>query len=188
MPLEKKILEHLRRELPDYRLQHTLGVRELSLRLADHHGADRTQAGLAALLHDLVRHYNNEELLKLADQCGYVPDEVERKAPYLLHGPLGALKAGELFGIDQEISSAIRKHTLGDGSMTLLDKIIYVADWAEDGRQGETVDEVREWIFRDIDQAMLVALNATLRQLVGNNLLIHPLAVEARNSFIKRNS
>lgn len=185
MSLEAKILDYLKQNLPEYRLAHTLGVRELAGRLAAHYDADAKKASLAALLHDVVRHLTNDELLKLARQSGMTVDEVEERAPYLLHAPLGAKRARELFGIDPEVCSAIRKHTLGDSTMTLLDKIIYLADWAEAGRTGESVEQVREWIFKDIDQAMLIALNATVQHLLNNNLLVHPQTIRARNAFIR---
>lgn len=181
---EKKIQDYIRANLPEYRLKHTLGVWQLSVEMARHYKVDEKKAAEAALLHDVVRHYSNQELLKLAAEQGVTLDSTLERAPYLLHAPLGAHAAQRLFGVDAEVASAIQKHTLGDEAMTPLDKILYLADWAEAGRQGETVEKVRELIYKDLDQAMYLALNETLTYLVRQNLLIHPQTVKARNAFL----
>lgn len=152
--IRQKLYKRLRRK----RLDHTMMTVREAIRLAAHHGADTQKARLAAILHDCIK-LPNKELLEYCEQNGIPISEEERKNPYLIHARLGAELAETEFGVtDEEVLSAIRCHTLGRVGMSLLDKIIYVADKIEPSREYEGVDEMREEAYRNIDRAMLLVM------------------------------
>jgi len=179
---QKYYLERLRGMLGYKRLQHSLGVSDTSIRLAEFYGADRERAAIAGLLHDCARDLPGGELLALARQNRVPVDEVEETMPVLLHAQVGALLAKRKFGVqDEAVLMAIALHTLGDKTMTLLDKIIFVADKAEPGRVFPGVQELREMMWRNLDRALLWCLDAAIIMSARNGKLIHPRAVNTRN-------
>lgn len=174
--------DRLRDMLSYKRFKHSLGVRDTAVKLAEIYGADSRKAALAGLLHDCARDLPGEKLLVLARQNHIPVDEVDEALPVILHAPVGALLAGRQFGVqDQAVLQAIALHTLGDKDMTLLDKIIFVADKAEPGRAFPGVQELREIMWRDLDRAMLWCLDAAITMSLRNSELIHPKAVSTRN-------
>ncbi|AGL02711.1 bis(5'-nucleosyl)-tetraphosphatase (symmetrical) YqeK [Desulfoscipio gibsoniae] len=178
----KYYLECLRGMLGYKRIQHSLGVRVTASRLAELYGADREQAAIAGLLHDCGRDLPGEELLALARQHLVPVDDIEEALPVLLHAPVGALLARQQFGVEDEaVLRAIDLHTLGGETMTLLDKIVFVADKMEPGRVFPGVAELRQIAQQNLDRAVLWCFDAAITLSVRNGELIHPRAVHARN-------
>lgn len=127
--------KHLKKQLKPKRFKHTLGVIDCAVDMAERNGADVKKAELAALLHDCAKNYSRDELLSVAGRCRIPLDDITLKEPQLLHGPVGAVVAREEYGVtDSEILDAIAYHTTGREDMTLLDKIIYLADFIEPSR------------------------------------------------------
>lgn len=170
--------------LKSRRLTHTmLTVRE-AVRLAYHYGVDTKKARLAALLHDCIK-LPNKELIAFADAHCYDLTEEERKNPYLIHSRLGAVIAMEEYGVsDREILQAIENHTLGKVGMSLLDKIVYVADKIEPTRDFEGVDEMRETAYRDINMAMLMVMQHSADYTLASGRMLNP-ATKAVMEYIK---
>jgi predicted HD superfamily hydrolase involved in NAD metabolism len=180
-----KIQEKIRGFLTSKRYIHSLGVKEVSIKLALRYRYNINKTVLAALLHDCARDLPEEVLLKKAGEFGILIGDVERRQLQLLHGPVGAGIALHDFKIcDKDILRAICFHTTGNSSMTLLDKIIYIADYIEPNRVFPGVDVLRKQAFADLDKALLLALNNTINYVISNNQLIHPLSVIARNDIL----
>ncbi|MDD7266750.1 MAG: nicotinate-nucleotide adenylyltransferase [Lachnospiraceae bacterium] len=149
------------------RFMHVMGVVYTAASLANHHGADREHVMLAALLHDFAKEQPNERLLQLA-QCYSLPvRDVERRHPYLLHGAVAAALAQADFGIEnQDVLNAMRYHTTGRPGMSLIEKIIFLADYIEPLREhASNLDEIRNLAWQDLDAAVRKVSSDTLQYL-----------------------
>ena len=148
--------------LTEKRIAHVLGCENEAVSLANRWGEDPERAAVAGILHDITKKLSAEEQLKLCENYGIINDAAEVANPKLLHAKTGAAFARELFGIEDDIYGAIRWHTTGKPDMTLLEKIIYLADFVEPTRNFPGVDELRELCFEDIDAAMAKGLEMSL--------------------------
>jgi len=165
---------------------HTLGVVAAAELLAARYGVDREQARLAAFLHDIARDMETSELLKRVSEYGILIDEMEAREPLLLHAKVGATMARKLLGIeDAAVLQAVERHTTGAPGMTVLDAVVYVADYIEPGRDFPGVDEVRRAAGQDLAHAVVLAMNGTLQYLLRENRLVHPRTVDARNHLLR---
>lgn len=175
-----KLRKKMQEILPEKRYYHTLGVADTAACLAMRYGADREAAALAGLLHDCAKYLTGEELLSGCDSAGLPVTEAERQAPYLLHGKLGAWYAREFYGVnDEEVLSAICYHTTGRPGMTLLEQIVFVADYMEPGRKEVPgMSEVRKVVFCDLDEAARQILRRTLQYLRSTGAVIDPMTEE----------
>lgn len=142
---EEEIIEDLRSVLPPKRFIHSLGVAEEAVRLAEKFGADKDKARLAGLLHDCAKSVAVTQLRWIGMTVGdFSPDPAAGFSTRVLHGPLGAIVAKSRYGVtDDEVLSAISKHTTGDKQMSLLDRIVFIADYTEKNRCGGFFEEVR---------------------------------------------
>lgn len=182
-----EIKASLARELKHNRYKHSLGVMESAAILAKRYGASEEKAVLAGLLHDCARIYTDKELLEKAAAENIAADAVETASPALLHAKVGAVLAEKKFGIkDAEISAAIRLHTTGGINMTKLDKIIYLADMIEPNRDFPEVDALRKIAKKDLDEAVLMALEQSIRFIMAKGQLIHIDTVMARNDLLRK--
>lgn len=148
--------------LTEKRIAHVLGCENEAVSLANRWGEDPERAAVAGILHDITKKLSAEEQLKLCEKYGIINDAAEVANPKLLHAKTGAAFARELFGIEDDIYGAIRWHTTGKPDMTLLEKIIYLADFVEPTRNFPGVEELRELCFEDIDAAMAKGLEMSL--------------------------
>ena len=131
----QEIEEILQQKQNPHRYRHTIGVRYTSICLAMRYGEDLTKASYAGLLHDCAKHMSGEKLLEKCRSHHLPVSDMEAKNPFLLHGRVGAWLAGHRYGVeDPEILSAIEWHTTGKPDMTLLEKIVFTADYIEPGR------------------------------------------------------
>ncbi|MFA5576533.1 MAG: bis(5'-nucleosyl)-tetraphosphatase (symmetrical) YqeK [Tissierellaceae bacterium] len=175
----------LLRDIGEKRYQHSLRVVEMGLRLAEAYNADLEKTRIAALLHDCGKIEGQTNLLKTARDFGIILDDYTASNGDLIHAPLGAYIARTRYKVDDEdILGAIRYHTTGRKGMSLLEKIIYIADYIELGREFPGLDQVRDCAFKNLDRGMLMALDKTIKYLIDEKKLIHPQTVEARNYLI----
>ncbi|MDI3312610.1 MAG: bis(5'-nucleosyl)-tetraphosphatase (symmetrical) YqeK [Thermoanaerobacterium sp.] len=177
--------DKLKKLLSDERFKHSLGVMETSEKLAVRYGADVEKAKIAGLLHDCAKNLREDELIVLANKYGIDLDDVLEKSPTLLHGPVGGYLIEEYFGIhDDEIKRAIMIHTTGDKDMTLLDKIIFLADYIEPNRKFDGVEDLREAAYKNLDTAVIMALDETIKYVIEKGQLLYNKTVIARNDMI----
>lgn len=183
--MDNRILTKLKQRLSPKRLTHSLGVSETAVRLAARYGANLDKARLAGLLHDCARDMPNNLLLQTAEANAIVLRDVERRAPMLLHAPVGVIVARQDYGItDPEVLSAIRWHTTGGPDMSLLDYIVFFADYIEPWRSFPGVESLRALADRGLEEAVLAAYDQTLGHLMAERALIHPDTIEGRNALL----
>lgn len=159
----KKLKKHLDKE----RYLHTQGVMYTAAALAMAHGCSMEKAQVAGLLHDCAKCIPNDKKLEMCRKKGIEITEIEESAPFLLHAKLGVYIARKKYGVeDGDILSSIRWHTTGKPQMTILEKIIYLADYIEPGRdRAPNLGRVRRLAFDNLDECMYEVLKDTLEYL-----------------------
>lgn len=165
------------------RIPHVLGTEQEAIRLAERYGADVEKARIAALLHDCTKKLDMESQLALCDHYGIELDELEQVSLKLLHSKTGAALARDVFGVDEEIYNAIWWHTTGHANMTLLEKIIYLADYIEPSRDFPGVDKLRSVCYKDLNEGLLLGLEMTIREMTDMGNPVHRATLEARDAL-----
>ena len=168
------------------RMPHVLGTEQEAVRLARQYGADVTKAQIAALLHDCTKKLNRDEQLALCAHYGIVPDPLERQTLKLLHAKTGAAVARDLFGVDDDIYNAIYWHTTGKADMTVLEKVIYMADYVEPNRVFDGVDDLRDAVHTDLDMGLLMGLQDSIEEMTERGNPVHYRTVEAKEYLENR--
>ena len=169
-----KLQKKMKKVLEEKRFQHTLGVAYTASNLAFVYGYDDKKAFIAGLLHDVAKCISHQKRLMICKKNHIEITPIEEENPVLLHAKVGAYFAKEKYGIcDEEILNAIRFHTTGRPDMTLLEKIIYVADFIEPHRKKlPRLDEIRKISFEDLDMAIYMILENSLNYLEKGNAKI----------------
>jgi nicotinate-nucleotide adenylyltransferase len=167
------------------RFTHTQGVASEASKLAEKYGANKEKAYLAGLLHDNAKCFGAEEKLDLCEKFGVELDDILVNQPDLTHSFLGAEIAKSDFGVtDEDVLNAIKYHTTGRKNMSLLEKIVYIADVIEPNRSFfDGLEETRRLAYSNIDKAMLYSLKHTVDFNKNKKRLIHPLSLEALEYF-----
>ena len=147
------------------RIAHVAGCESEAVKLAMRWGEDPETAAEAGILHDITKKRNFEEQLILCGKYGIINDNLELNSPKLLHAKTGAALARDLFGVSDRVYEAIRWHTTGKPDMTVLEKIIYLADYIEPTRDFPGVEKLRELCYEDIDEAMALGLSMSLEDI-----------------------
>lgn len=182
-----EIVTKLKKQLSPKRFKHSQGVEETAVILAKRFAGDPVKAKLAGILHDCAKEVPKNILLQTAEASGIVLSDIERLEPVLVHAKLGAKMAQSEYGVtDAEILQAIALHTTGGPVMTLLDKIIYLADFIETGRDFPGVEELRLLAETDLDLAVLAACDQTIQFLLKERGLLHPATIEGRNALLTK--
>lgn len=171
------LYKELEKQLKYSRFVHTMGVTFTATSLAMRYGADVKKAELAGLLHDCAKYVPVDEMERICREGGLEISSFERGNGALLHSKAGSVLARTKYGVtDKEVLDAIRFHTTGRPGMTLLDKIVFIADYMEPGREeAPDLSIVRPLAFSDLDQALLQILSDTLDYLEGTGKKIDPM-------------
>jgi len=183
---QESLREHIE-GLPGGLRRHIEAVAAEARRLARLHGVDEERAALAAWTHDIVRATDPKELLRLARELGFNPNETEEAAPILLHGPVAARLLTSRYGVeDEEVLAVARWHSTGRAGMSALEKVLFLADKVEPGKAAGRPDleEIRRLAETDLDGAVLRYLDLQLVEAVGQGWPLHPDAVAARNQLL----
>ena len=149
--------------LKSKRIAHVAGCESEAVALAMRWGEDPELAAEAAILHDITKNLNAEEQLQLCSLYGLQPDPTELESPAVLHAITAAAYAEDHFGVSEAVKNAIRWHCTGRPDMTLLEKIVWLADFTEPTRDFPGVDSVRALAREDLDLALRTAFGMTLR-------------------------
>ena len=173
----KLLQKQMSEELSDDRFEHTIGVMYTAESLAMRYGVDMTKAAVAGLLHDCAKCIPNAQKLKMCKKHDIEITEMEEKNPSLLHAKLGAYMAEAAYGVDDpEILSAIKWHTTGKPDMSMLDIIIYMADYIEPNRdKAPNLKQIRKLCFENIEEALYQVLEGTLEYLSDRPDMIDPM-------------
>jgi predicted HD superfamily hydrolase involved in NAD metabolism len=178
-------LNYVKPYLKVKRYEHTVRVVDQAVELAKRFGADIRKAELAAALHDYAKYKPLDEMKRWICEDRRLPKDLLDYHHELWHGPVGALMLEREIGLnDPEIMSAIRYHTTGRKHMSILDKIVFLADYIEPGRDFPGVDEVRDTALKSIDQACAMALKNTIVFLISKERTVYPDTFHAYNDLI----
>ena len=174
----KKIIK---KKMSEKRYIHSVNVSNMAVKLAKKYGADELKAELAGLLHDITKEMPDEYHLKLIKNSGIKLNAIEKRSKKLWHSISGALFIQkELHISDEEIINAVRYHTTGRENMTLLEKIIFIADSISEDRKYENIKFIRKVAFEDINESMICCLRLSIENLVFKSKLI---AEETFNTY-----
>lgn len=181
----EEIKIYLKEHLRESRYNHTLGVVETAIRLAEINRVDKNKAEIAALAHDIAKNMNIYELKDIMDKNNIKLSYDEEKTPELWHSIVSPILAKEIFEIeDEEILSSMRWHTTGKENMSKLDKVIYIADMIEPSRSFPGVDLIRRESFNNLDNGVLQGLTHTIKYLLDKGFPIDINSIKARNYLL----
>jgi len=180
------LMQAVQMRMSEKRFKHVLGVEETAVALAERFDASPEKASIAALTHDYAKERSDEEFQLAIERGDYSnKSELLKYGNAIWHGVVGAdFVARELEITDEEILTAIRLHTTGAAEMNLLDKIIYVADYIEPGRNFPGVEDARVIAFSDLDQAVAFETKHTLAHLIESETPVYPKTIETYNRWV----
>ena len=174
----------LKKKLKSSRFEHTLRTEKKAIELAKRFGVDLSKAQTAALLHDILKNISEEEKHSLISKYNIGPIFEQKGGENLLHGELASYYIKDEFQIDDEdIINAVKNHTAGRANMSKLEKIIYLADLIEDGRDFPSVDKIRKAAEENLDEAVFMACSHTIQYLVDSKMPILGGTIEMYNDY-----
>ncbi|MFC6170651.1 bis(5'-nucleosyl)-tetraphosphatase (symmetrical) YqeK [Loigolactobacillus jiayinensis] len=185
VPLSRAdLLARLHAQLSDGRFAHVQRVEQTAIKLAQQYGGDVQRAGLAGLVHDYAKQRPDAEFKQLIRQQRFDPDLLTANNG-IWHGVIGAYLVERELGIhDTQVLNAIRRHTIGAVEMTTLDKIIFVADFIEPGRDFPGVDQARAAAEASLDAGVRFEITNTLKFLIAKQVNIYPKTIDTYNAWV----
>lgn len=180
-----KIKGDLLKRLNSHRYQHTLGVADTAVKMAEAFNVNPNQAYLAGILHDCAKYFDDTELLSICAENEVKVTQIEQKKPFLLHAKVGVIVAKERYHItDQEVLDAVLWHTTGKAEMSDLEKIIFAADYIEPGRKDlPRLDYLRDISTKDLDLLVKCILENMMEYLKSTGEEIEEHTLEAYNYY-----
>ena len=177
--------QEVKRHLTQGRFYHSKCVAAEAEKLARRYGADPEKARLCGILHDVMKDTPPQEQLKILEKSGIILTVAQRRNRKLWHALSGAAYLRDALGIaDQEILGAVECHTSGKGGMSLLDKVLFVADYISADRDYPGVEELRVTAYRSLEEAMVEGIRFTVDELMGQELPVAAESIEAYNDAI----
>lgn len=184
--INKEKQKQLKELIGEYRYKHSLGVMETAEKFCVKFGEDPEKGKIAGLFHDCGKFFDKKQAFKFIEDNKLIYPKEYLENFQLLHPHLGADIARIIFDInDPYILDAIRYHTTLRENPSLLDKIIFITDAIEPGRDFEGVDQLRELANKDINKAILFSLEDTIKALVNKKKYLGLDTIKARNYFLK---
>lgn len=184
---EFKIL--IRGKLKESRFVHSLNVADSAKYLAQKYGCDEEKAYTAGLLHDVMKNASGSEQLDVIEKAGWKLTDCEKANTKLWHAIAGAAYMKTELGIeDNDLIEAVRYHTTARKNMSLLEKVIYVADFISADRNYPEVDDVRRTAEESLEKAMMLGLEFCIQEIVKRRQVLHPDSVDAYNEIILKDN
>jgi len=181
-----KALNIVKEQITEKRYIHTIGVMETAIQLAKKYGADQKKAETSAIFHDYAKFRPLDEMKRIIVEQKF-DSRLLQFNPELWHAPVGAYLVEKEVGItDAEILNAIHYHTSGRIGMTLLDKIIYLADYIEPGRNFPGVEEARELAQENLNKALIYSVRNTIQYLLNRNQTVYPDTIDFYNDLVMK--
>lgn len=179
-----EFFDEIKKRLSQRRFYHSLNVAYEAMHLAKCYGADPEKAFTAGLLHDITKETDYQEQLKIITDNGIILTKTEQNSKKTWHQLSGAIFIEKYLGVtDKEIISAVRCHTTAKANMTLLEKVLYVADYISADRNYPDVDVMREKAEKSLESAMLYGLRFTIIEMVQKGLPVHEDSLLAYNDI-----
>jgi len=186
---EEEMLHYLQMNLKESRLKHSLSVSETAVMLATIYGENIEKARVAGLVHDCVKNKTDAQLIRVAIDHKIELDEISMQNPSILHGLVGSIIAKEIMEIrDEDILNAIHYHTTGRKNMSILEKIIYIADYIEPLRIFDGVEELRNLSVVDLNAALIKSFDNTIKYVINQKQFLHIDTIDARNYLLSKHS
>ena len=180
----EELIEEVRRRLSDKRFKHVLRVEEMAFELAEKYAVDAERVSIAALLHDVAKEESSSEMLDLIISENLDLDLLQY-GPQIWHAPVGAVQARREFAVEDEaILNAIKYHTIGAPEMGDVEKVIFIADYIEHGRDFDGVKKARQLANESLDDAIRFKIKETILQLTKQEQKIYPKAIDSYNAWI----
>ncbi len=173
--------------LSEKRFLHSLGVAKKAVELAKIYGEDEEKAKKIGIAHDIAKELPKEDALDYVKKHNIILDDIEQQEPGLWHSKIGAYMTMEKFDFTKDMAQSIVNHTTGNINMTLMDKIIFLADKIEDNRSTEAYIKAREVAKTDLDEAILIIEKEAVKYCLTKNSLIHTNTIELMNKIILEN-
>ena len=180
----EEIKEYLKNILSEKRYYHSLCVMEMCGELAKIYNVDIETAKKVGIAHDVAKEMPTDKKFEYMEQNNLEIDEIEKKYPTLLHAKIGADIAIKKFGFTKEMGQAIEAHTTAKPNMSMLTKILYIADWVGMDRKFEDTYYLRELAKKDIDKAILYSLDSIIKDKIDTKEEIHLDSILARNYLL----
>lgn len=182
----KKYEAEVKKHLTEPRFFHSQCVAKEAVRLAKRYGVDEKKARIAGILHDIMKDTSKEEQLKILQEFGIILPESLLENPKLWHSLSGAVYCQHVLGVsDQEILSAIACHTSGKKDMTLLDKVLFVADYISADRNYPGVKEMRKLAKKSLEDAIIEGIAFTIQEKMGERLPLGSGSIDAYNDAVR---
>ena len=182
----KKIIKTM---MSENRYNHCVNVSKEAVKLAKRYGGDEEKAAVAGILHDITKEMPKEEQLQIMLDSGIILDDIQKNAPKLWHGISGSVYIKNHLCIeDEDILNAICYHTTGRAGMSILEKIIFVADFTSEERTYKGVATMRKKSRKSLEDAMLYGFKFTFSDLSSRELAIHPDELACYNEIVLNNS
>lgn len=181
----KKIIKSM---MSESRYNHCVNVSKEAVKLAKRYGGDEEKAAVAGILHDITKEMPKEEQLQIIIDSGIILDDIQKNAPKLWHGISGSVYIKNRLGIDDEdILNAVCYHTTGRAGMSILEKIIFIADFTSEERTYNGVATMRKKSKKSLEEAMLYGFKFTFSDLSSRELAIHPDELACYNEIVLNN-
>lgn len=180
----EKLKEDLKIVLSDSRYNHSISVMNMCEALASRYNANGKKAKLVGLMHDMAKDMTKEEKIQYVKNNNIECSLIEEKIVEILHGKIAADICKKRYQFDEEMCTAIKYHTTGKENMTLLEKILFIADKIDETRNYEGVEELRKLAFEDLDKAILKNIDDTLIINIQKNKLILEESIKTRNNLL----
>lgn len=184
--IREALMQQVQMQMSEQRFVHVLGVEQMAVALAKKYGADPSKASIAALCHDYAKERSDDDFI-FEIKRKYLNPELLKWNNAIWHGIVGAEFVHDELGVDdEEILQAVRVHTTGSRAMSLLDKVLFVADYVEKNRRFPGVEEARELAITDLDAAVRYELTHTLQFLISKGQAIYPKMIETYNYYVAK--
>ena len=181
-----KYIEIIKSRLSEPRFAHSINVSLAAAELAKKYGADESKARLAGILHDITKETPLEEQYKYIYDSGGTLSKLELNSRFVIHQRSGAAYCRLVLGIDDEdVLGAIRYHTTGKRGMSLLERVVYTADFISADRNYPDVEKMRSLALVSLEEAMLYSLKFTINMRVGEGTLLHPDTLDCYNDLLE---
>ena len=181
----EEIYEVVKERLSEKRFYHSECVVERCIEYAKIYGVDIEKARIAGIAHDVAKEIPKEEQVEIAETYGVKLDDIEKRQIPLIHAKLGAEIARNEFGCTDDICEAIKWHTTGKENMSILEKIVFMADATGKDRTWGDTEKLRDMVKNDIDSAMIELMKECMIDVIEKGFLVHPNSINAYNYILK---
>lgn len=181
----EEIIKNVKARLSEKRFYHSKCVMERCIELAEKFNFDKEIAAKVGIAHDIAKEIEAEEKINYAEKNNIKIDDIERENPTLLHAKIGADIAIKELGFTEEMGQAIKVHTTGSTNMSLLDKILFIADRTSIERGFQDIEYLNNLLEESVDKAVLYIIDKKIMLQIEKKAAMHPDSILARNYLLK---